>query len=234
MDDEARIDEALAHLHQLENDAKLEVDLSKMDEYAGSSSELVRAMTAYVLGFPFTEAGEKILMRLANDRAWLVRAEACDSLCGSSSPVVLRMLKSKALKEARAVRLFAVLSLLDVALQIGEDRHSLLLFLKKGLAQERAYNVKQSYYWAFYRLGKKEALQNMMDGMLSKHHEVRSAATSRFHELVDADNYEEILRFTQNILELEPTRMCRSTKQSLIEHCLAFAAAEKGQVARES
>ncbi|OWR32517.1 hypothetical protein CDO73_02625 [Saccharibacillus sp. O23] len=219
-DDES---EALTYLTKLEENPEAEADFELLETYAKSDSELVRYQTAAALVFPFTPRGEEILIALTKDRKWLVRAEACDALSSSSSDRVFKILKSKALKDpAKVVRLFSVLSLLDVALRIGENRQTLESFFEDGLAQETAENVKLSYYSVLYQLGKKEYLPRIMNAMVSEPYEVRRAAVSRLEELANEENYKQILQFTTEIIDLETTKMCRSTKQQLIDRCIAI------------
>lgn len=67
----------------------------------------------------FDEKAEQILLRLTKDKKWLVRADACDSLCISKSVETYNLLESMAKKDTSGcVREYAVLSLGEIANRI--------------------------------------------------------------------------------------------------------------------
>lgn len=77
---------------------------------------ILEAVVAETLVESSDEKGEQILLRLTKDHDWLVRTDACDSLCISESVDTYNLLKEIAKKDTSGlVRGYAILSLENIA-----------------------------------------------------------------------------------------------------------------------
>lgn len=70
-----------------------EDDYSILKELSYDKELTIRALVARILVDSSDEKGEEILLRLTNDKEWLVRADACDSLGISESVTTYNILK---------------------------------------------------------------------------------------------------------------------------------------------
>ena len=75
-----------------------EDDYSILKELSYDKELTIRALVARILVDSSDEKGEEILLRLTNDKEWLVRTEACDSLGISESVTTYNILKKIAKK----------------------------------------------------------------------------------------------------------------------------------------
>ena len=70
-----------------------ENDYSILNKFSYDKEGFISALVAVLLVESSDEKGEEILLRLTNDKEWLVRADACDSLCISESVTTYNLLK---------------------------------------------------------------------------------------------------------------------------------------------
>lgn len=92
----------------------------------------------------------------------MVRVNAVDELSQSNSLVVLKILASQLRNENYLVRGYIVLSIGDIAMNIGgEVKKSVINFLQKEMKKDRSRWVKVNYY-SLHLLGQKEAYNQLL------------------------------------------------------------------------
>ncbi len=93
----------------------------------------------------------------------MVRVNAVDELSQSNSLVVLKILASQLRNENYLVRGYIVLSIGDIAMNIGgEVKKSVINFLQKEMKKDRSRWVKVNYYYSLHLLGQKEAYNQLL------------------------------------------------------------------------
>lgn len=196
-------------------------DFERLELYASDSFGLVRAETATALGDCFNEQAEKILLKLAHDKYWLVRAEAVDVLGQKSfSLQVLKKIKRMTQKDrSMVVRAYAVLSFYDIAAALQMRKTEILSILEKGLENERSNYVRYQYYRVMYELGEKEYLNKLFKGRYEKTYTSRCSVSGKLFEIVNQENAEEIKAFAIDWLKEEGKRSVHSGLQELLERC---------------
>lgn len=92
-----------------------------------------------------------------------MRVNAVDELSQSNSLVVLKILASQLRNENYLVRGYIVLSIGDIAMNIGgEVKKSVINFLQKEMKKDRSRWVKVNYYYSLHLLGQKKHIINCL------------------------------------------------------------------------
>ena len=134
------------------------------------------------------------MLRLTNDKEWLVRADACDSLCISESVTTYNLLKKIAKKDTSGyVRGYAILSLGDIADKINKE-DELLEYLEDRLKHEKVQFTKIDIYAVLYNLGRKEYFDNLVSMLNSKKYLNRGSVVNILNYIANEDNRDMIIK----------------------------------------
>ncbi len=178
-------DEKLDFIDRVEeNDYFAKGDLKTLDVLSQDGDDEVRSRVAEVLVFSNTVEAEKILIRLLNDKEELVRINACDSLCTSTSKDVITLLIEKAKKDKSSlVRAYAVMSATDISKNIGckEETLELIMYL---FSKEKVNITKISYYRSFLLLGQKCYLSQFLEHINDRFYRNRCTVANLLKDLI--------------------------------------------------
>lgn len=182
-------DKMLRYLEEKSYEEDLdEKDLGILNQLSYDKSDLVRMIVAKVLVESRDKKGEEILLRLTKDHDWLVRVEACDSLCISKSLETYNCLKNIAEEDTSGlVRGYAILSLGDIAEKIHR-KEDLIKFLQKRRINEKIQFTQINVYTVLYKLGLKENLMNLLSMFHSQKYNNRCAVVSCLQEVMNVEN----------------------------------------------
>lgn len=170
-----------------------ENDYSILDKLSYDKEVFIRDLVAVILVESSDEKGEEILLRLTNDKDWLVRADACDSLCISESVTTYNLLKKIAKKDTSGyVRGYAILSLGDIADKINKE-DELLEYLEDRLKHEKVQFTKINIYAILYNLGQKEYFDKLLSMINSKKYTNRCAVVVSLQEIANESNRDMII-----------------------------------------
>lgn len=171
-----------------------ENDYSILDKLSYDKEVFIRDLVAVILVESSDEKGEEILLRLTNDKDWLVRADACDSLCISESVTTYNLLKKIAKKDTSGyVRGYAILSLGDIADKINKE-DELLEYLEDRLKHEKVQFTKINIYAVLYNLGRKEYFDNLVSMLNSKKYLNRGSVVNILNYIANEDNRDMIIK----------------------------------------
>ena len=170
-----------------------ENDYSILDKLSYDKEVVIRTLVAEILVESSDEKGEEILLRLTNDNDWLVRADACDSLCISESVTTYNLLKKMAKKDTSGyVRGYAILSLGDIADNFNKE-DELIEFLEDRLKYEKVEFTKINIYAVLYNLGRKEYFDKLLSMINSKKYTNRCAVVVSLQEIANESNRDMII-----------------------------------------
>ena len=170
-----------------------ENDYSILNKLSYDKEVFIRDLVAVILVESSDEKGEEILLRLTNDKEWLVRADACDSLCISESVTTYNLLKKIAKKDTSGyVRGYAILSLGDIADKINKE-DELLEYLEDRLKHEKVQFTKIDIYAVLYNLGRKEYFDNLVSMLNSKKYQNRNSVVNSLNDIANEDNKDMII-----------------------------------------
>ena len=171
-----------------------ENDYSILNKLSYDKEVFIRDLVAVILVESSDEKGEEILLRLTNDKEWLVRADACDSLCISESVTTYNLLKKIAKKDTSGyVRGYAILSLGDIADKINKE-DELLEYLEDRLKHEKVQFTKIDIYAVLYNLGRKEYFDNLVSMLNSKIYLNRGSVVNILNYIANEDNRDMIIK----------------------------------------
>ena len=171
-----------------------ENDYSILNKLSYDKEVFIRDLVAVILVESSDEKGEEILLRLTNDKDWLVRADACDSLCISESVTTYNLLKKIAKKDTSGyVRGYAILSLGDIADKINKE-DELLEYLEDRLKHEKVQFTKIDIYAVLYNLGRKEYFDNLVSMLNSKKYLNRGSVVNILNYIANEDNRDMIIK----------------------------------------
>ena len=171
-----------------------ENDYSILNKLSYDKEVFIRDLVAVILVESSDEKGEEILLRLTNDKEWLGRADACDSLCISESVTTYNLLKKIAKKDTSGyVRGYAILSLGDIADKINKE-DELLEYLEDRLKHEKVQFTKIDIYAVLYNLGRKEYFDNLVSMLNSKKYLNRGSVVNILNYIANEDNRDMIIK----------------------------------------
>lgn len=170
-----------------------ENDYRILNELSYDKDVFIRDRVAEILVESSDEKGEEILLRLTNDKDWLVRADACDSLCISESVTTYNLLKKIAKKDTSGyVRGYAIISLGTIAVKIHKE-NELMKFLEEKLMHEKTEFAKINIYTVLYNLGQKEYFDKLLSMINSKKYTNRCAVVVSLQEIANESNRDMII-----------------------------------------
>ena len=170
-----------------------EDDYSILKELSYDKELTIRALVARILVDSSDEKGEEILLRLTNDKEWLVRTEACDSLGISESVTTYNILKKIAKKDTSGyVRGYAIFSLRDIAVKIHKE-NELIEYLEDRLKHEKVQFTKINICTVLYNLGRKEYFGKLLSMINSKKYTNRGAVVNCLKYIANESNRDMII-----------------------------------------
>lgn len=212
---EERLDiiEKMGHSDKFTDD-----DFEILEYLSQDGKEEVRARVAEILVLSDSHEGEKILIKLLTDKDELVRVNACDSLCNSTSLEVINLLKERILKDKSIlVKGYAALSIADIVSNTGYDKNELSKFLKDALEKQKVVWVKINFYKVLYMLGEESYLDKLLNELQNKLYRNRCAVVNVLSEIVSERNLGIIKTALIGRLEKEKTIAVRSSIEKAIQ-----------------
>lgn len=211
-------------------DLLLEGELDYSDKIQNIICELsvdrkseIRSYLAQVLCFYKTKANKDILLRFLYDKDELVRVEAADSLCVYFEYDVYESLLSKACDDVSGlVRAYAIMSLIEIGIEIGVDNSSLKEFLYLRLKNERSLRCKLDIYYMLYILGEFEALDKLFRYYDYKDYRLRCALTSHLKSIANKENYKIIKKVSTEALSIEKAYSVQDSINNLLNYLESF------------
>lgn len=186
--------EILNRLDKIEEEGSEDKNIQDLDAFSNSDNPDIRNKVAELLVGCTPTVGEKILLKLLHDKDEIVRVNACDSLCYCTSDHVIIALKNKAVNDTYLVRGYAVLSLGDIALQLGSPKDKeIRSYLLKAFQKEKSAWVKTHYYSVLYTLGDKNYLQNLLQQLHSRLYRIRMITVRSLETILTDENKDVIL-----------------------------------------
>ena len=194
-----------------------EDDYSILKELSYDKELTIRALVARILVDSSDEKGEEILLRLTNDKEWLVRTEACDSLGISESVTTYNILKKIAKKDTSGyVRGYAIISLGDIAVKIHKE-NELIKFLEEMLMHEKTEFTKINIYTVLYNLGQKEYFDKLLSMTNSKKYSNKCAVVNSLKDIANESNRDMIINILLEYKEKETARSVSYTIDDAIK-----------------
>jgi len=212
------LDKELDQLHLLmDKDFLNDEDIEILRYLSFHKNDEVRCNVAKALINADTEKAEQILLLLLDDKSYLVRADACDSLCFNSNPQVLVLLKKIVAKDrVGLVRSYAVMSIGDIALTINSDKQKLLLFLEQRLLVEKCKHTKISFFRTMYILGAEKYLRCLIEQLKNVRYQHRCATINALREVVTNENKSEIVEAFKELQKTEKTAAVKSSIERVL------------------
>ena len=179
--------------------------MRQLERLSTCDEEDVRSRVAAVLANFTEERGEKILTDLTRDKEYLVRVEACDSLSHSKSLVTYDLLMKRAKQDQNGmVRGYAISSLSQIASALHKEQE-LITFLIQRLLDENVMFTKINIYKTLYDMGEYKYLDCLLSCLNTKVYQNRCAVVHLLNEIIDVDNYENIVKALKERKEVEKT-----------------------------
>lgn len=183
------------YLRQLESseEALTADDLTLLYEIASSKDSFDRSRVASILVADNSEKTISTLLQLTYDQNRLARTEAVDSICVAKTTEAFDRVASLAQHDPEwLVRGYAVMSLLDIAVNMGGDT----IEVKKKIANQLVeYMSKETdawvlgrYYCTLYFCGEKMYLQQILDSLKDEDGDVRARTVQDFFDILTPEN----------------------------------------------
>ncbi len=211
-------DEKLALLYGYEDIPLTNEHFLVLQSLASDRSRFVKGWVAKLLvGFE-TEASKHILIKLTQDKNFLVRTEAYDSLCIFAADDVAQFLKTAVEKETSAMaRSYAILSWTDVKVALSNVSKEDVFFLEAHSKREqRSAFCRLHCYCGLYRFGDKTILEPILSFLKHRNYRMRCAAIHSLEELIDEDTRAVIVEAVAKQLPLETTVAVKSTIETFL------------------
>lgn len=185
--------------------------LSSLVGQLGAKSSEKRRETAAEIGSMLTRAGEspQALIRALRDRSDLVRVEAAESLGLIRDRRALRALWRALKDQSGLVRGYVASAIGD----IGSEKD--LTRLRRALATERSPMAKVGFYEALHKLGRRDAIPQLIELTRARDYRVRCAAANTLGRLASRrQEAETVSRALRAAIREEPTVAARSSFRS--------------------
>ena len=192
-------------------------DIAALKRLAQHQDSGVRYDVAEILVNADAAQAEDILVPMLNDKDYLVRLNACDSLCISANPQVIELLKEIIARDkAGLVRFYAVLTIGDIALNINANRQELLEFLEQRLLCEKNMHTKIAFFRTMFLLGKEQYLQHLIEQLKTKNYRNRCATVKSLADIVNNSNKAEIVAALEELQKVEETVAVHSSLEQVL------------------
>lgn len=197
-------------------------DFKKIIGYADDKDMLVRCIVAELLVNFRNGKSKKILLKLAHDKNVMVRTEAYDSLSVFKSKKALRVLKNKIKKEKNELACaYAILSWTDIACLKNRNISQNISFIDEIIKYPRIQKSERcmlSCYYAQYRFGEEEYINNIISFLKSSNYQIRCSTVNMLWEFFTLNNQEKIKAALCELLVTEETNAVRSNTLELLEY----------------
>ncbi len=215
-------EEKMKQLDQIEDeDFYDEESFLKLIMFSKDKESMIRLQVAELLAdYPEELRAQKVLLSLTNDKHHLVRTEACDSLGSFPKEEVATQLKIKSENDKHyLVRGYAILSLVDNALELKKLSEDTVSFLEQKLAFEKKLFVKLCCYQGLYMLGHKVYLENIVRLIKSRSYNLRCSVINSFLDIVDKQNVAQLKCIVNQQYKIEDTRLIKSYIEGFLDFC---------------
>lgn len=157
-------------------------------------SDIRIEIAALASNYP-SENSKNMLIRFMQDRDWLVRCNACESMFWySEDAVAAAHLKDKIRYDKHPmVRAYALLSLFNFSKEC-KNVNCYKLFLKNLLSYERSIFVKINIYALLYEMGCCKALYRLLANLNHPNYRVRCSVCNTLLELIHTKNKNFIIK----------------------------------------
>ena len=207
--------------NMLNQDELTEEDVSSLSEWYLSPDDEIRILVAQVSVLSNSPAIQKILLILSKDSNYLVRANACDSLCIFPNETVLHILKKiSRTDKSNLVKSYAILSILEIMQQLDKKKVDYYMLqyneFYKQLSEKNSSPVVQCacfcilYYW-----GNKSCLQKLFNLLDNRFYTVRCFVLNSLLTIATRENAMYINKQIDKLLVTEKTKSVKSTALEL-------------------
>ncbi len=182
-------------------------DLSILECLSWDKNYEVRNRIAQILVRSNSNVSEGILIRLLVDKDSLVRANAADSLCISTSLEVLNLMKNRLLKERRVlVKGYLAQSIADIAINTKQDLKQQGSYFRTVLLTEKSMWVKLNLYKVLYMCGEEVYLDELIDELNNKSYVNRISTIALLYDIVSKKNEATIINNLNELLIKEKVK----------------------------
>lgn len=197
---------------ELENlqrkDSFTDEDIQALIRLSGDGDRDVRYQVAELMVRCPAAAVEDALLEMLDDPEELVRTNACDSLCISKNPIVIKRLMEVMTKDGDSLtRSYAALSIGDTAMGTSLQEHA-AAFLARRLDRERIKHVKIAIMRSMYLLGDRSRYRELLLEIKGKRYLTRCFAIGCVEDIVNAVNKAEIKTALEKSRLTEKSRAC--------------------------
>jgi len=213
------LEQALERLDTIrDKDAFDDTDIDALKDLSEHHESEVRYFVAEALiGIKHPQA-EGILIALLSDKNYLVRTNACDSLCTSRNSQTIEFLKKVIVKDKSGlVRHYAVLSIGDIAVSIKIDRQELLRFLERRLEREKNVHTQNAFFRTMFMLGDYDKLHCMLNQLSNTRYQNRIVAIKNLGEIAGRENKDKIVAELEKLNKIEKTYAVKSVLQETLD-----------------
>jgi len=194
------------------------IDLTALEYLSWDEDDKIRNRVAEILVGSASKESEDILVRLLKDKDSLVRANAADSLCISTSLEVLDLLKKRLLKDKSIlVRGYSALSILDIATNTKQDINKLSNFFKGVLKKEKRIWVKLNLYEVLYLCGEEVYLNNLISELNNRYFTNRVATVASLHNITSNKNKLIIKTAILERLKIETVHLVKRKIENILQ-----------------
>ena len=194
-------------------------ELEYMEKYSKNDDYEIRMNVAEILVISKTKKSKKILIDLTNDKNYLVRANACESLSIFNDKETLMLLINIMKRDkSRIVRAYAILSARDIALSLDSEAKCFVVeFLKHLVRNKTCRMILVAAYSGLYLLCDNKYINNIFDELNSKRYQLRCFTVNILLDITDSSNKDIILKRLRNLYKTEKTTAVKSTLTYAIE-----------------
>ena len=193
-----------------------EKDLEILIELSKNEDEEIRSYVAELLVLSDEDSAKKTLIQLCSDTDELVRVNACDSLFVFAEFDVYKILYTVSVKdESELVKSYALLSIIDIMAKIDIDKNQLEELFSSNLNSDIAI-LKITSCKGLYLLGFTEYLNKLIDFLNAEDYQDRCFALNTLPDIVNADNYNQIISTLVELKRIEKTEAVLSTLENIV------------------
>ena len=205
-------------IHQMELCDQLSSDdFTRIDQWSQSSDVYIRDRIASMLGAYPNQQSEEILLRLAQDKDSLVRADAFDSLSSFPSLNAQRALKQATVTEPDSLaRSYAILSYADVMTTEKSSDTLDPTFFDKLLEKEESPRCRLSCYYALSFCGKEASIDHILSYLSHADYRIRCTAISILQEVANSKNTSKIRVAVRVQREIDPAAAVKDKIDELL------------------
>ncbi len=178
-----------------------EEQIALLLSWVDDEDEFVRSLVASLLVMTEGIAAEKALLKLAKDEDDLVRIEALDTMAAYPSDEVLCCLSNAIIYEKdELARSYAILSWADVNVELGKSTHKNVEYVQEHISDESSERILLSWYYALYRFGCKEYLNDILALIKSEDYQIRCSVLSLLRDIISNENCSYIYEIVKTLL----------------------------------